>query len=589
MRKIACCILVFFFFSKKVIAQTAERSILSLDGRWHYIVDPYNTGDRARFYLDKQQNSKTQLLEYDFEKSPTLSVPGDWNSQDDKLLFYEGPVWYEKKFEAAPKEGKKYFVQFEAVNYKADVYVNGAPVGSHTGGFTPFEFEVTGFLVNGSNSIVVKADNTRKKENVPTEDFDWWNYGGITRNVMLEERPATFISDFNIQLSKGDLNSATGSIQLTGNRLQQEITIQILEANLQVKIKTDSSGKASFIFPVKNITYWTPENPQLYTVTASADSDAIRDRIGFRTIQTEGQNMLLNGKSIFLRGVCLHEENPSIPGRPRNIDEYRLLLLKAKEMHCNFVRLAHYPHSAYVSKLADEMGLLLWEEVPVYWSINWENQSAFENAKQQLTELIRRDHNRASVIIWSVGNETSTNDAREKFMEGLADLARHRDSTRLISAALLGHFDSAKVFHLNDPLSNKLDVVSFNEYAGWYFSSPDSISTYTFNITTSKPVIVTEFGGDALAGFHTDSATRFSEEFQEKIYKEQLGIISNIDGLRGIAPWILFDFRSPKRINPTYQQYWNRKGLISETGQKKKAYYVLKGFYEIIEKKYKSN
>lgn len=235
------------------------------------------------------------------------------------------------------------------------------------------------------------------------------------------------------------------------------------------------------------------------------------------------------------------------------------------------------------------MGLLLWEEVPVYWSINWENQSAFENAKQQLTELIRRDHNRASVIIWSVGNETSTNDAREKFMEGLADLARHRDSTRLISAALLGHFDSAKVFHLNDPLSNKLDVVSFNEYAGWYFSSPDSISTYTFNITTSKPVIVTEFGGDALAGFHTDSATRFSEEFQEKIYKEQLGIISNIDGLRGIAPWILFDFRSPKRINPTYQQYWNRKGLISETGQKKKAYYVLKGFYEIIEKKYKSN
>ena len=253
---------------------------------------------------------------------------------------------------------------------------------------------------------------------MPTEDFDWWNYGGITRNVMLEERPATFISDFNIQLSKGDLNSATGSIQLTGNRLQQEITIQILEANLQVKIKTDSSGRPVLYFPLKHYLL-TPENPQLYTVTASADSDAIRDRIGFRTIQTEGQNMLLNGKSIFLRVFAFHEENPSIPGRPRNIDEYRLLLLKAKEMHCNFVRLAHYPHSAYVSKLADEMGLLLWEEVPVYWSINWENQSAFENAKQQLTELIRRDHNRASVIIWSVGNETSTNDAREKFMEGL--------------------------------------------------------------------------------------------------------------------------------------------------------------------------
>lgn len=589
MRQIICSLFIILFLSFSSIAQSTERSVLSLDGRWHYIMDPYNTGDRARFYLDKQQDSKAQLLEYDFEKSPTLAVPGDWNSQDDKLLFYEGTVWYERKFLAEAKEGKKYFIQFGAVNYKADVYVNGVPVGSHTGGFTPFEYEVTGFLLNGANSIVVKADNTRRKENVPTEDFDWWNYGGITRNVVLEERPSTFISDFNLQLSKGDLNSATGSIQLTGTQLQQEITVQILEANLQVKIKTDSSGKASFIFPVKNINYWTPENPQLYTVTASADSDAIRDRIGFRTIQTEGKNILLNGKSIFLRGVCLHEENPSIPGRPRNIDEYTLLLSKAKEMHCNFVRLAHYPHNEYVSKLADEMGLLLWEEIPVYWSINWENQSTFENAKQQLTELIRRDDNRASVIIWSVGNETPTNDAREKFMEGLADHAHRRDSTRLISAALLGHFDSAKVFHLNDPLINKLDIVSFNEYAGWYFSSPDSIITYTFNITANKPVIVTEFGGDALAGFHADSATRFSEEFQEKIYKEQLSIISNIDGLRGITPWILFDFRSPKRMNPTYQQYWNRKGLISETGQKKKAYYLLKGFYETVEKKYKGN
>lgn len=589
MRKIACSILVLFLFLINIKAQSTERNVLSLDGRWHYIMDPYNTGDRARFYLDKQQDSKAQLLEYDFEKSPTLAVPGDWNSQDDKLLFYEGSVWYERKFLAEPKEGKKYFIQFGAVNYKADVYVNGVPVGSHSGGFTPFEFEVTGFLLNGANSIVVKADNTRKKENVPTEDFDWWNYGGITRNVTLEERPSTFISDFNLQLSKGDLNSATGSVQLTGTQLQQDITVQILEANLQIKIKTDSSGKASFIFPVKNINYWTPENPQLYTVIASSDADVIRERIGFRTIQTEGKNILLNGKSIFLRGVCLHEENPSIPGRPRNIDEYRLLLSKAKEMHCNFVRLAHYPHNEYVSKLADEMGLLLWEEIPGYWSINWENQSTFENAKQQLTELIRRDDNRASVIIWSVGNETPTNDAREKFMEGLADHARRLDSTRLISAALLGHFDSAKVFHLNDPLVNKLDVVSFNEYAGWYFSLPDSINTYTFKINANKPVIVTEFGGDALAGFHADSATRFSEEFQEKIYKEQLTIISNIDGLRGITPWILFDFRSPKRMNPTYQQYWNRKGLISETGQKKKAYYILKGFYETVEKKYKGN
>jgi beta-glucuronidase len=132
-------------------------------------------------------------------------------------------------------------------------------------------------------------------------------------------------------------------------------------------------------------------------------------------------------------------------------------------------------------------------------------------------------------------------------------------------------------------------VLSFNEYAGWYFASPDSISNYSFDIQDNKPVIVTEFGGDALGGFHADSATRFSEEFQEKIFREQLKILAGIDGLRGMTPWLLFDFRSPKRMNPTYQQYWNRKGLISETGQKKKGFYVLKGFYDVMEKKYKNN
>lgn len=562
---------------------------IDLNGRWHYIVDIYNTGERGKFFLDKQQESKGQLLEYDFEKSQTLAVPGDWNSQDDKLLFYEGITWYERKFNAEPKEGKKYFIRFGAVNYKADVYVNGKLAGSHTGGFTPFEFDISNSLIDGSNSVVVKADNTRRKENVPTEDFDWWNYGGITRDVKIAERPVSYISNFNLQLSKGDMKTVTGSVQLAGIDLKQEVTVQIYEANLQIKIPADSNGKASFIFPIKNISYWTPDNPQLYTVIVATATDTVQERIGFRTIETAGKNILLNGKPIFLRGVCLHEENPSIPGRPRNIDEYGLLLSKAKELNCNFVRLAHYPHNEYVSKLADEMGLLLWEEIPVYWSINWENQGTYENARQQLTELIKRDNNRASVIIWSVGNETPVTDAREKFMENLADHAHKLDSTRLVSAALLGHFDSSKIFRLNDSLRNKLDLISFNEYAGWYFTSPDSISNYSFDIQDNKPVIITEFGADALGGFHADSGTRFSEEFQEKIFREQLKILAGIDGLRGMTPWLLFDFRSPKRMNPTYQQYWNRKGLVSETGQKKRAFYVLKGFYDVMEKKYKNN
>lgn len=571
------------------IQNIKARNIQNLDGRWHYIIDPYNTGEWSKFYNNRQQQNKSELVEYNFDKSPTLNVPGDWNSQDDKLLFYEGIIWYEHDLYVQPKPGKRYFLNFGAVNYKADVYINGKLLGSHAGGFTPFEFEVTSLLNDGNNFIVVRADNTRKKENVPTENFDWWNYGGITRDVVLAEMPSTYIRDYKLQLTKSDLKTITGYVQLAGPQLSQEVTVQILEANLQIKVNTDSNGRASFIFPIKNINYWTPENPQLYNVVVATASDTAKDRIGFRTIETSGKDILLNGKPVFLRGVCLHEENPLIPGRPRSKSDLKMLLSWAKELNCNFVRLAHYPHNEYMSQLADEMGLMLWEEVPVYWSIDWANPSTYDNAKQQMTELITRDKNRASVIVWSIGNETPHTEARESFMEALAGHTHLLDSTRLVSAALLGYTDSTKTFHLNDALANKLDILSFNEYIGWYFASPDEISQYSFNIDANKPVVITEFGGDALGGFHADAETRFSEEFQEKIYQEQLKIITKIDGLRGITPWILADFRSPKRLNPAYQDYWNRKGLFTETGKKKKAFFVLKDFYDATEKKYKSN
>src|SRR5207244_3714314 len=203
---------------------------------------------------------------------------------------------------------------------------------------------------------------------------------------------------------------------------------------------------------------------------------------------------------IFLRGTCLHEENPLIPGKPRSKGDLKMLLEWAKELNCNFVRLAHYPHNEYMSQLADEMGLMLWEEVPVYWDIDWTNDTTFNNAKNQLSELITRDKNRASVIVWSIGNETPTNDAREKFMESLAG--------------------------------------------------------------------------------HADAETRFSEDFQEAIYQNQLKLLTTIDGLRGTCPWILVDFRSPKRLNDVYQSGWNRKGLYTETGKKKKAFFVVKSFYD---------
>lgn len=576
------------------------RTHLSLNGRWNYIIDPYEMGyydyrhtpfdqsatGKGGFYDDRQQKDKGELIEYDFTLSPNMKIPGDWNSQADKLEFYEGTIWLRQKFKADPKADKKYFLYFGAVNYEAHVYLNGKKLGIHKGGFTPFQFDVTGKLTKGENFVVVKADNTRHQDEIPTVNTDWWNYGGITRDVLLAEVPTSYIADYKIQLAKGNINRIEGFVQLAGVETAQTVTISIPEAGIKQSVVTDAKGRAVVMIPVKKLNYWTPENPKLYNVEIASVVDKITDRIGFRTIETKGQDILLNGKSVFLRGISLHDENPLIPGRLRGQGDMRMMLQWAKELNCNYVRLAHYPHSEEMVRLADEMGLMVWAEVPVYWTISWENPATFANAQQQLSDLVIRDKNRSSVIIWSVGNETPLSDPRNLFMGKLVTTARSLDDTRLVAAALEIHRNGSNVV-VEDPLGDKLDLVSFNEYAGWYWSNTKDMLNYKFDIKYNKPVVITEFGADALGGYHADDETRWSEEYQELLYKNQFTMLTAISGLRGMTPWILTDFRSPRRQHPYFQDYWNRKGLISETGKKKKAFHILKAFYDDMQNKYK--
>jgi beta-glucuronidase len=476
-------------------------------------------------------------------------------------------------------------IYFGAVNYEAHVYLNGKKLGMHKGGFTPFQFEVTGLLKEGENSLVVKADNTRHADDIPTVNTDWWNYGGITRDVLLAEMPENFIADYKVQLAKSNLQMIEGFVQLAGSQKKQQVTINIPEAGLQYQVQTSDSGYAAFQISAKKLQYWSPEQPKLYAVTVQSSTDKVEDRIGFRTIETRGQDILLNGKSVFLRGICMHDENPLIPGRLRGEGDMRMMLQWAKDLNCNYVRLAHYPHSEEMIQLADEMGLMIWAEVPVYWTISWKNTDTYHNAQQQLTDLITRDKNRCAVIIWSIGNETPLSDERHQFMGNLATRARSLDNTRLIAAALETHQSKDSVI-IDDPLGEKLDVVSFNEYAGWYWSNPKDMDKFHFSIHYNKPVIISEFGGGALAGYYADDDTRFSEEYQETLFKNQFTMLQTIKGLRGTTPWILVDFRSPRRQNPVFQDYWNRKGLISETGKKKKAFYAVKAFYGKMEREY---
>lgn len=583
-------------FSQDVVQNIQSRNNISLNGRWNYIIDPYQNGyydyrrlafDQSKngqggYYDDQVQKNKGELIEYDFDHSPTLNVPGDWNSQSPELKFYEGTVWYRRKFNASPVMGKRYLIYFAASNYETHVYLNGKKLGSHKGGFTPFQFEVTNQLKAGENSIVVMVDNTRKQDEVPTLNTDWWNYGGITRDVYLAELPATYITNYKIQLGKANLNEIDGFVKLNGTQKSQSVNINIPEVGVKISLNTDTTGYVDFKIPVKNIQYWSPENPKLYQVSIQTSTDQIKDKIGLRTISTKGQDILLNGHSVFLRGIAIHDETPLIPGRPRSEADLRMLLTWAKELHCNYVRLAHYPHNEKMLRLADEMGLMVWAEIPVYWTISWNNPETYQNAQRQLSDLIDRDKNRAAVIIWSVGNETPISEARNRFMGNLIDKAHELDHTRLVAAALELHRENDTIY-VDDELGEKLDLVSFNEYAGWYWGNhPDSIASYNWSIKYKKPVVISELGGSALAGFHADKGTRWSEEYQNNLYLNQFKLLSKIEGLRGMTPWILVDFKSPRRPHAIFQNYWNRKGLISNTGEKKLAFYTLENFYQKI-------
>lgn len=575
-----------FLYSQDQINNVLNRKIISLNGDWSIIVDPYENGfynyryeeSKWGYFKNAKPKSKSDLVEYDFDKSDLLKVPGDWNTQRQDLFFYEGTVWYKKSFSYKPRSGVRTFIHFGAVNYDAYVYINGEKTGHHTGGFTPFNFEITNLLKEGDNFIVVKADNKRLRDGVPTLNTDWWNYGGITRDVNIVEVPEVFIQDYSVQLDPNNNNVISGWLKLNGDSNEQTVKLKIPEVNIEtIPVRTEENFYSFSINAEVNL--WSPESPKLYDVILETETDTVKDQMGFRTIKTEGTNILLNGTQVFLRGISIHEESPIRGGRANSIEDAEKILNSAKELGCNFVRLAHYPHNEYMTRLADKMGIMVWSEIPVYWTILWENKNTYKLAEQQLAEMISRDKNRASVIIWSVANETPRSEKRLEFLTSLIAKAKKIDPTRLISAATELTFKD-KVITVDDPLSEYLDVIGANEYLGWYSYSIKDIKDFTWESKFNKPLIISEFGGGAKFGLHGDEDTRWTEEYQDAVYREQIKMLNQIEFLKGMSPWILYDFRSPRRPLPNIQDFYNRKGLISNEGNKKKAFSTLQKFYK---------
>ncbi|MBV8377390.1 MAG: beta-glucuronidase, partial [Verrucomicrobia bacterium] len=503
---------------------------------------------------------------------------GDWNTQRESLLFYEGPIWYQKEFSCRRRPGRRVFLHVGAANYRSYVWVNGQKACEHEGGFTPFDCEVTSLVKDGGNFVVIAVDSTRVADGIPSLQVDWWNYGGLTRDVSLVEVPEQFIDEFDLHLRRGSLTIIEGWVHVQGAVSGTPIIISIPELKVNEAANVGADGRARFQFEVSNLRPWAPDHARLYRVHLHAGEDELEDEMGFKTVEVRGNHIFLNGAPIFLRGVCLHAEAPYRTGRACSDEDMRTLLGWVHELGGNFVRLAHYPHDERMTRLADRMGILVWSEIPVWQATAFDDPAVLAKAEQQLKEMIRRDRDKACIVLWSVANETPDTPARLQFLKALIAKTREQDPTRLVTAALLVRAEGMTKI-IDDPLGEALDVIGFNEYIGWYEQKPEDARKTEWQIAYDKPLIVSEFGGDAKYGLHGDPGTRWTEEYQASIYRHQLLMLKRIGPLRGMSPWILMDFRSPFRPLTGIQDYFNRKGLISDQGEKKEAFHILQKAY----------
>jgi beta-glucuronidase len=581
-----------------LIVGVDHRTVTSLDGDWHYLVD--QSPGRALYTATGEINDRSYAQnthptivgphneEYDFSTAPTLKVPGDWNTQVPQLFNYEGVVWYQRDFEAQPKPGTRNFLHIGAANYRSHAWVNGKRVCDHEGGYTPFDCEVTAVLHPGSNFVVIAVDATRLQDGIPSVGIDWLNYGGLTRDVSLVTVPTSFIDDYDVHLAHGPTwvpgnTELTGYVHVLDAPAGTSVAVDIPEAGVHATAVTDAQGRAPFDVKASHLDLWSELTPKLYKVTLSTgvggQQDKITDDIGFRDVRVDGTRILINGKAVYLRGANEHAEAPIRGGRTDNDQDVATVFSYLKDLNANFVRLAHYPQDERMERMADRQGVMIWSEIPLWQRISFDKPAVYAKATYMLNEMIRRDRNKASVIMWSVSNETPNNATRTEFLTNLANESRRLDSTRPVTSAMnTAHIEGTEAT-LPDRFADALDILGVNEYVGWYTGKAEDCDTLHWTLP-QKPVIMSEFGAEAKLGDHGATNQRWTEEQQAYVLQHQLDMFRKIPQLRGDTVWVLTDFRSPTRNIPHLQDGYNRKGLISEDGKRKQGFFVMQKAYQ---------
>ena len=575
--------------------QNSYRSLLNLSGVWEFKVDSNHIGEKENWYLGLNQ-------------SKPIAVPASWNDQYDELRDYMGFAWYEKNtFIPKSWKGQKVYVRFGSANYAAKVWLNGKLLGAHEGGHLPFTFDISD-IVNwdASNKIVVQVENILKPERVPpgnvtTEghfknypagNFDFFPYCGLERPVWVYAVPTNHISDIvitnqlessfatvNIKIKKeGAVKNGKVVINGNNNTYEKEFSFQGEEASVQLKID--------------NPHLWDINDPFLYEVTVNLlngkeIADNYQSKIGIRNIAVNKSQLLLNGKPIVLKGFGKHEDFPVLgkgTSEPVIVKDFSLL----KWIGANSFRTSHYPYDEEYLNMADREGILIIDEIPAVGlffdkNIAQVNQRK-EMCKQQIKELINRDKNHPSLIMWSVANEPglgssylkkeSSDSLSFNFFKELVTTAKNQDPSRLVT--LVGADQEPYEWF------NLVDVVCINRYFGWYSQTGDikegakllNKELDVLHNKINKPIMLTEFGADAYAGMHAEVPEMFTEEYQRDFIKAYLEVLDTKDFVCGAHVWCFADFKTSQGDRRFGGYNW--KGVFTRDRKPKMAAYYLK-------------
>ena len=551
------------------------RKYVALDKLWDFAVDPYNKGKEEKWFSSFPEADRK------------LPVPSCWNLDMD-FFRYIGTAWYKTEFET---ESENIYIKFSSVNNEADVYLDGEYLGYHYGAFLEFGFEVTG-LEKGKHSLVIRVNNdSNMVDTYPLTDVDWYNYGGIARPVEIIELSDSWIKDVKITYAiENDYKDVRVNVETelkTYIEKEEDFKLYIndeLKYSERIKLNGETKISVSDIL-IENAKLWGIGKPNLYYIKAKFGEEDLIERTGFREIKTSHKDILLNGEKIKLLGINRHEEHPDWGfSLPFNIIKKDIDIIR--NLNCNAIRTSHYPNAQITADYCDEIGMLFWEELPL-WGRPAEAMATDltkERVMPMIGDMIRAGLNHPSIVIISQHNECATDtETGYAFTKMMMDEARSLDKNRLFTHVTNRGGDAHR-----DICYDLDDIICMNKYIGWYEGIEGGdwnafIERWEKHIeacnSQDKPRLMTEFGAGAIPGVNTFEAQRWTEDYQADYLEFSLNQLLEHEDMAGTYIWQYCDIRIPFGRELGRPRSFNNKGIVDEYRRPKRAYRVVQEIY----------